>query len=117
MLTCVSRFNNRFEIRVSGQLWSARQKNFRGIEIVHDPIIDEIRKVCDDIAKEGDDDVKALGRKLQKTQKASKVKVVSPLPNAVEENLPLKKTAKKWVYIIEPIPDLPELFFLLYNFS
>lgn len=62
---------------------------------MQDPIIEEIRKVRDGIANEVGYDVRALGRKLQKNQKASKAKVVSLSPHFVEEDIPVKKTAKK----------------------
>lgn len=42
-----------------------------------DPIIDEIRKIRDQLASQVDYDVRALGRKLQKKQKASRNEVVS----------------------------------------
>ena len=60
-----------------------------------DPIIEEIRKVRDDIANEVDYDVRALGRRLQKAQKTNKGKVVSLYPNSVEEDVPVKKKARK----------------------
>jgi hypothetical protein len=60
-----------------------------------DPIIEEIRKVRDDMANEVDYDVRALGRRLQKSQKNSKSKVVSLSPSSVEEDIPAMKTAKK----------------------
>ena len=62
---------------------------------MQDPIIDEIRKIRDDVANEVDYDVRALGRKVQKTQKASKVKVISLSHHSTEEDAPMKKTAKK----------------------
>lgn len=60
-----------------------------------DPIIEEIRKVRDDIANEVDYDVRALGRRLQKAQKDRKGKVVSLSPNSVKEDYSVKKIAKK----------------------
>lgn len=61
-----------------------------------DPIVEEIRKVRDQLASEVGYDVRALGRKLQKSQKAGKHKVVSvPQKSDIDEfSAPEKRKAR-----------------------
>jgi hypothetical protein len=51
-----------------------------------DPIIEEIRKVRDQLASEVDYDVRALGRKLQRSQMVAKRKLVSLPPKLAEDD-------------------------------
>ncbi len=60
-----------------------------------DPIIDEIRKIRDQFANEVRYNVRALGRKMQKKQRASKHEVVSLMKKKIEEEPYSKKTKVK----------------------
>ena len=59
-----------------------------------DPIIEEIRKTRDQFAREVGYDVRALGRKLQKNQKARKSKVVSLTPKRAEEEATAQRKSR-----------------------